>query len=341
MKVLVYSARPYDKQALEAYVGNKHSLFFTDKKLSIDTVAYAEPFDAISLFTSDDASAPVLEKLIDYGVQYIALRSVGFDHVNLQVAAQLGIHVANVPEYSPYSVAEHAVALLLASNRKMIQAQKLIEVQDYRLDGLTGFDIHGKTVGVIGTGNIGLAFCKIMLGFGANVIAYDPVENEVAKGAGVNYVSFHELLECSDVISIHCPLNTATKYLFSAAEFDLMKPTATLINTSRGGIVSTKDLIIALEQGKIAAACLDVYEREKGLFFNDWRNRAINDEEFNKLRSLQNVLITGHQGFLTNEALSGIAKTTLETLDYWEKDLRASNELISREKSTAALYARK
>lgn len=263
MKVLVYSARPYDKQALEKYAVNKHSLSFTDKKLSIDTVGLAEAFDAISLFTSDDASAPVLEKLSDFGVAYIALRSVGFDHVNLPVAAQLGIQVANVPEYSPYSIAEHAVALLLTSNRKMIQAQKLMDTQDYRLDGLTGFDIHGKTVGVIGTGNIGLAFCKIILGFGANVIAFDPVENKVAKAAGVNYVSFKELLERSDVVSIHCPLNTATKYLFSAGEFELMKPNATLINTSRGGIVNTKDLIFALEQGKIGAACLDVTKGRK------------------------------------------------------------------------------
>lgn len=341
MKVLVYSARPYDKQALEEYVGNKHSVAFTDKKLSVETVALAEAFDAVSLFTSDDASASVLEKLSDCGVRYLALRSVGFDHVNLQVAAQLGIQVANVPEYSPYSVAEHAVALLMASDRKIIQGQKLIEAQNYRLDGLTGFDIHGKTVGVVGTGNIGLAFCKIMLGFGAIVIAFDPVENKSAKAAGVNYVSFKDLLEQSDIVSIHCPLNTGTKYLFSAAEFELMKPNATLINTSRGGIVNTKDLILALEQGKIGAACLDVYEREKGLFFNDWRNRTINDEDFIKLRSLPNVLITGHQGFLTNEALSGIAKTTLENLDYWQENLRSPNELTPAVNSPVALDAGK
>lgn len=331
MKVLVYSARPYDKRALEDFIGNKHQLTFTDKKLAVQTASMASGYDAVALFTSDDASGPVLQKLSDVGIRFVALRSAGHDHIDLKVAAQLGIQVANVPAYSPYSVAEHAVAMLMASNRKIIRGQKLIDAQDFRLDELTGFDVHGKTVGVIGTGNIGLAFCKIMLGFGAKVLATDPVESEEAKGAGVKYVTFEQLLKTSDVISIHCPLNNATRYMFSAAQFSMMKPSATLINTSRGGLINTKDLIETLKRGKIGAVCLDVYEKEKGLFFNDLRNVMLTDADFRQLRGFPNVLITGHQGFLTREALTGIARTTLQNLDHWQSQLQPPNELTLME----------
>jgi D-lactate dehydrogenase len=331
MKVLVYSARPYDQKALHEYAQTNHELIFTDKKLGMDAAALAAGFDAIALFTSDDASEQVLQKLSELGVRFITLRSAGYDHVNLKAAAQLGIQVANVPAYSPYSVAEHAVAMLMASNRKMVKAQKLIEAQDFRLDELTGFDVHGKTVGVIGTGNIGLAFAKIMIGFGARVIAVDPVESREAIDAGVTYVSFDELLTTSDIISIHCPLNASTRYMFSAPQFLKMKPTVTLINTSRGALINTHDLIAALTERRLGAVCLDVYEKEKGLFFNDWRNETIIDSDFKKLRSFPNVLITGHQGFLTHEALQGIAKTTFENLDHWRQQRRSPNQLTQLE----------
>lgn len=327
MKVLVYSARPYDKKALKEIIGDWHELSFREEKLSIETAGLANGYDAVALFTSDDASAPVLEVLHDIGVRYIALRSVGYDHVDLPKAESLGIQVANVPEYSPYSVAEHAVAMMMAANRKLIEAQKLMELQDYRLDTLTGFDVFGKTVGVIGTGKIGMAFCRIMSGFGAKVIAFDPIQNAEALALGVTYVGLEELLRTSDIISIHCPLNAHTKYLFSARQFELMKDHAVLINTSRGGIVNTADLITFLRKGKFTAVCLDVYEKEKGLFFNDHRRTVLTDEMFIQLRSFRNVLITGHQGFLTHEALRGIATTTFSNLQSWAAGTVSQNEL--------------
>lgn len=326
MKVFVYSARPYDQPTLQEAKG-KHELLFTEKRLTQETAFYADGCDAVALFTSDDASAPVLEKLNKCGVKYIALRSVGFDHVDLRKAEELGIHVANVPEYSPYAVAEHAVAMLMALNRKLIRGQQLMQLQDFRIDSLKGFDIHGKTVGVIGTGKIGLAFSRIMLGFGAKVLAFDPVKNPEALQLGITYVPLEELLKRSEVVSIHCPLSPATKYLISTPQFNLMKPGAILVNTSRGGVVNTTDLITALDNGKLGAACLDVYEFEKGLFFEDHSNDIIRDPMFARLKNFKNVLVTSHQAFLTSDAIDQIASTTISNLDCWEDKRPCANEL--------------
>lgn len=326
MKIFVFSARSYDRPALAAAAGN-HELFFSEKRLTAETASLAGGCEAVSLFTSDDGSAHVLEILQRLGIRYVLLRSVGYDHVDLPKATSLGMHVANVPEYSPNSVAEHAVAMLMALNRKLIQGQVLIQLQDYRIDSLMGFDICGRTVGVIATGKIGLAFARIMVGFGARVLAYDPEVNQAAVDLGIKYVSFDELLQKSDVISLHCPLTPVTRHLISAKEFQLMKPGALLINTSRGAIVNSVDLISALDSGRLGGACLDVYEFEKGLFFEDHTNDIIHDLNFTRLRSFRNVLITCHQGFLTTDAIGQIAETTMNNADCWANEIFCPNEL--------------
>jgi D-lactate dehydrogenase len=327
MKILVYSARPYDQPVLQVAAAGNHEISFTSERLSLDTVDLACGCDAVAIFTSDDASALVLEKLRANEVRFVLLRSAGYDHVDLTKAETLGIRVANVPEYSPYSVAEHGVTLLMALNRKLIEGQRLMSVQDFRIDSLKGFDIHGKTVGVIGTGKIGLAFTRIMLGFGTNVLACDPVVNNEAIRSGVNYVSLEVLLKESDIVSLHCPLNPSTRHLLAKTQFDLMKKGSIIINTSRGAIINTVDLIDALDNLKIGGACLDVYEAEKGLFFEDHRNDIIHDVNFIRLRNFSNVIITSHQGFLTEEAINQIARTTIQNINCWEGNLPCPNEL--------------
>lgn len=318
MKTFVYSAHAFDRPYLSEAALKKHELAFTEERLAVDTVHYASGCKAVAVFTSDDCSATVLEKLNACGVRFIALRSVGHDHVDLNRAAQLGIQIANVPEYSPYSVAEHAVAMLMTINRKIVESRLLMQLQDFRLDNLTGFDVHGRTVGVIGTGKIGIAFAKIMNGFGTTLLAYDPVKSLVGLAMGIKYVSLEELLRKSDIVSVHCPLNETTRHMLGAAQFSWMKKGSILINTARGAIINTKDLIEVLLDGHLGAVCLDVFENEKGLFFEDHRNDLLQDEQFMKLRSLKNVLITGHQAFLTEEALKGIASATIMNLDYWQ-----------------------
>jgi D-lactate dehydrogenase len=331
MKVIVYSVRPYDKPALECAAQGKHELIFTEERLNASTVDYAKDCDAAAIFTSDDASAPVLDELYRRGVRYLLLRCVGYDHVDIEHATLLGISVANVPEYSPYSVAEHAVAMLLAMNRKLVEGQRLIALQDYRINTLKGFDIHGKTVGIIGTGKIGMVFARIMTGFGATVLATDPQKNQDALALGVRYVTLDELLRISDIVSIHCPLNEFTRHLLGKEAFTLMKPNAIVVNTSRGAVINTVDLIEALGNGKLGGACLDVYEFEKGLFFEDRRGDVIHDLNFSKLRSFNNVLITCHQGFLTEDAITEIAETTIANIDAFQNGIRCKNQLNRRD----------
>jgi len=328
MKVLVYSAHPYEIPFLETAAAKKHELVLTQNKLSLETVHLASGCQAIALFTGDDASAPVLEKLKTLGIRQIALRSAGFDHVDLGAAKKLGINVANVPVYSPYAIAEHAVALLMALNRKLIEGQRLIRSNDFRLNTLVGFDIHGRTVGVIGTGTIGMVFSKIMKGFGTNLIAYDPIQNNESSSMGIEYVSLDELFRRSDIISIHCPLNDHTRYMIAAAQLQLMKRECILINTSRGGIVNTEDLLDALDRGHLGGACLDVYEKEKALFFEDHQKDLLTDDLFARVISNTKVIVTGHQAFLTIEALQGISNTTIENLDSWQAGKKSPNELI-------------
>lgn len=328
MKTLVYSSHGFDQPFLKAASEGVHEMEFTQQPLSIKTVSLAKGFEAVALFSSDNASEEVLKKLHESGVKYIALRSVGYDHVNLNTAKSLGIKVANVPAYSPYAIAEHSVALLMALNRKLLLSQELMKSGDYRLDHLIGFDLYGKTVGVVGTGKIGAAFTQIMNGFGCKLLGYDiEINNELVQSTNIKYTSLEELCELSDVISINCPLNEQTKYLFNKTLFSKMKKGVVFINTARGGVVNTVDLIEAIDLGIIGAAGLDVYENEKPIFFFDHTNSPINDDLFLKLKSYDNVLITGHQAFLTNEALKGITDTTIENLNSWEAKGYSVNEI--------------
>lgn len=329
MKTLVYSIHGFDKPFLENNTTGNHQFIFTEQALNTETADMAAGCEAVSLFTGDVANAGVLEKLYTTGVRYIALRSVGYDHVDLEKARSLGMKVANVPAYSPYAIAEHSVALLLALNRKLFRSRELMSHNDFRLDELVGFDLFGKTVGIVGTGKIGAAFARIMNGFGCKLIAYDPVENEFLKQeTTLRYVNLSELCQTSDIIAIHCPLNQHTKHLFDKTLFSQMKKGVFFINTARGAITDTEALLEAMENGTVAAAGLDVYEFEKPIYFKDLRERSVNDPLFDRLRNHPNVILTGHQAFLTNEALQGIAETTCYNLDSWERSGSSVNDLI-------------
>ena len=328
MKTLFYSTHNYDKSSIEKANSRNLSHEFTNVTLNESTVDLAKGFEAVSLFTSDMGSDSILEKLYGFGVRFIALRSVGSDHISLAKAKSLGFKVANVPAYSPYSVAEHAVALLLALNRKIVIGQQLMQHGNYELDSLVGFDIHHKTVGIIGMGKIGTAFAKIMKGFGCRLLAYDLIEDKkIIQETGIVYASLEEVCLHADIISIHCPLNSFTKYLFNELVFEHMKKGMILINTARGAIINTEHLLKALDNGTIAGAGLDVYEFEKKIFGKDHKTIRINDDLYARLRSYPTVLITGHQAFLTAEALQGIAKTTFENLNCWADGKSSENEL--------------
>jgi D-lactate dehydrogenase len=329
MKTLVYSIHGFDKPFLEKAAKGKLEVVFTESPLNETTAHLAEGYDAVALFTSDNASEKVIEHLYNIGIRFIALRSVGYDHVDIKKAKQLGVKVANVPAYSPYAIAEHAVALILGLNRKLLQGQKLMKKNDFRLDNLVGFDLHGKTIGVIGTGKIGASFARIMNGFGCELLAYDPEPNqELMQQINIEYTSLETVCKKADVISVCCPLTETTKYMFNKSTFALMKKGVVFINTARGGIVNTLDLIDAIEQGIVSAAGLDVYEYEKPVFFKDHSKIEIKDDVFEKLRSFENVLITGHQAFLTNEALEGIANTTIENLTEWQEKGVSKNDIV-------------
>ena len=328
MKTLFYSIHDYDKPFIEKLGLSKHELVFTEESLNENTAHLAQGFEAVSLFTGDSASSKVIDQLFSLDVKYISLRSVGYDHVDLAKAKELGIKVANVPAYSPFAIAEHSVALLMTLNRKIILAQKLMKQNDFRLNQLVGFDLNEKTIGVIGTGKIGAAFIRIMNGFGCKILAYDIAEDdELVKKYNVKYTSLENLYSNSDVISVNCPLNESTKHMFNKTTFSQMKKGVIFINTARGGVVNTQDLLDALDQEIVAFAGLDVYEFEKPIFFYNHSGKEIKDELFEKLRSHKNVLLTGHQAFLTNEALHGIAKTTIDNLNQWSETGSSINEV--------------
>ncbi|MEJ0029091.1 MAG: 2-hydroxyacid dehydrogenase [Bacteroidota bacterium] len=328
MKTLMFSSHRFAEPFLTQSNNKKHDLIYTEQSLNINTAELAKGCEAITLFTSDIGSAEVLEKLSQAGVKYISLRSVGYDHIDLTKARSLKMKVANVPAYSPYSIAEHSVALLMALTRKIILGDELMRKDDFRLDQLVGFDLHGKTVGIVGTGKIGSAFGNIMHGFGCTLLGYDVEKNnELIRDAKITYTSFEELCQSSDVISVHCPLNGATKYLFNKGSFAHMKKGVVFINTARGGIVNTVDLLDALESGIVGFAGLDVYEYEKPIFFYDHKLSKIDDALFQKLRNHPRVLLTGHQAFLTNEALTGIADTTIANLDAWAAGGISKNQI--------------
>ncbi|MFZ4076592.1 MAG: 2-hydroxyacid dehydrogenase, partial [Legionellaceae bacterium] len=276
-------------------------------------------YDALCCFVTDCLNQEVLHTLAGYGIRLIALRSAGFDHVDLTAAKLAGITVVRVPKYSPEAVAEFAVTLMLVLNRKILSTYMQGLENNFSLDGLVGFNLYQKTVGIIGTGNIGTAFAKIMHGFGCRLLAVDPEPNDFCRSLGVEYVSLDEALKASDIISLHCPLNDQTLHLIDEKACAKMKKNAMLINTGRGALCDTQALIQALESNHLGYAGLDVYEKEKGLFFKDHQGEPLHDALFLKLRSLPNVLITPHQAFLTQEAVENIVKTTIDNLTAFER----------------------
>jgi D-lactate dehydrogenase len=327
MKVAVFSIKAYEQPFLERSTRKPLKLTFMSDSLSVETVSKAKGFDAISVFTNDDLPAEVLEKLASYNIKHITTRAAGYDNVDLDSAKQLGIKIANVPEYSPYAIAEHAIAMILALNRKIVQADKNIKDYDFRLDRLIGFDLHGKTAGIIGSGKIGGIVLKILHGFGCNLLACDLNPDAELQKIGVKYVELKELLNKSDIISVHSPLNPSTKHLIDREKIAQMKDGVMIINTSRGSVLKTVDIIEGLESKKIGYLGLDVYEFEKGLFFFDHRDDTPKDQLFSHLQSFKNVLITGHQAYLTQNALQNIADTTIDNLICWSSKKASPNEV--------------
>lgn len=316
MKTLVYNARPYDREFLDkANAGAEHQLDYLEARLDAQTAHLAEGYPAISAFVNDDLGAASLGVLAGLGVKYIALRCAGFNQVDLTAAAECGLQVARVPAYSPYAVAEHAVALILALNRRIHRAYQRVREQNFSLDGLLGFDLHGKTVGIVGTGQIGAVLARILHGFGCRLLAYDVLPNPACQALGVVYVPLEQLCAESEIISLHCPLTPVTHHLIDAARLASMRQRVMLINTSRGGLIDTAAVIEALKSGQIGYLGLDVYEEEADLFFRDLSSRVLQDDLFARLLTFPNVLITGHQAYFTAEALSRIAETTLANLD--------------------------
>lgn len=328
MKTAIFSSHKFEKPFLIQSNKAGHELLFFDMRLTQHTASFAKGCEVVSLFVSDDASAPVLDILFDLGIKYIVLRSAGFNNVDLNRANELGIRIARVPSYSPYAVAEHAVALMLALNRKLIHAHNRIAEMNFSLDGLTGFDMEGKTAGIIGTGKIGAIAARILHGFGCRLLAFDKHENEEIKQKyQVEYTDCMSLCKQSDIITLHVPLNEQTKHLINKSCIDCMKQGVMLINTSRGGLVNTKDVIQALKNGRIGYFGMDVYEEEEGLFFEDHSEDILQDDTIARLMTFQNVLITSHQAFLTGTALKNIAETTMFNLDCFEKNISCENEV--------------
>jgi len=332
MKSAVYSSKPYERPFLDAANdGPKHELVYLDATCSATTAGLARGCPAVSIFVGDDASAPVLKALHAGGARLLALRSAGFNHVDVAEADRLGLTVLRVPAYSPHAVAEHAVGLMLTLNRKFHRAFNRVREQNFALDGLMGFDMHGRTAGVVGTGKIGEVVCKILTGFGCHVLASDPVKNPGCEAMGVRYVSLPDLYAQSDIITLHCPLNPATKHLVNATALAAMKPGVMLINTSRGGVIDTRALIAALKKGHVGSVGLDVYEEEGDLFFKDLSERVIHDDVFVRLMSFPSVLITAHQGVFTHEASTAIAQTTIGNVtDFESGRVQESNRVTTR-----------
>ena len=319
MRALVYSTRAFDRRALEVANAGRHNLEFVEASLRERTAGLAEGFEAVVIFSQDEASSAVLETLHSCGIKLVTLRAAGFNQVDLEAADRLGIAVARVPAYSPEAVAEHAVALMLCLNRKIHRAYNRVRERNFALDGLMGFDMKGKTASVVGTGRIGIAACRILLGFGCRVLAFDVEPSEEVRALGVEYATLDELLRASDIVSLHCPLTPKTRHLIDADALAMMKDGAMLINTSRGAVVDTSAVIAALKARTLGSLGIDVYEEEGDLFFKDLSSEILDDEVFARLLTFPNVLVTGHQGFFTREALANIAATTIQNLSDFDR----------------------
>ncbi|QLL11879.1 2-hydroxyacid dehydrogenase [Pseudomonas chlororaphis] len=318
MRTILFSSQNYDRDSfLGAELPPGLELQFQAARLSLDTAALAEHHEVACAFINDDLSAPVLEQLAAGGTRLIALRSAGYNHVDLAAAKRLGLSVVRVPAYSPHAVAEHAVALILALNRRLHRAYNRTREGDFSLHGLTGFDLVGKTVGIVGTGQIGATFARIMAGFGCQLLAHDPFPNPEVEALGARYLSLPELLAQAQIISLHCPLTADSKHLINRQSLARMQSGAMLINTGRGGLVDTPALIEALKNGQLGYLGLDVYEEEAQLFFEDRSDLPLQDDVLARLLTFPNVIVTAHQAFLTREALAAIADTTLHNIAAW------------------------
>lgn len=328
MKAAFFSTKTYDQEYFEkCNQGTDHDLSFFETSLNNRTASLANGFEAVCVFVNDTLDKPTIEKLSEGGIKLIALRCAGFNNVDLEAAATNDIKIVRVPAYSPQAVAEHAVALILTLNRKTHKAYNRVRENNFSLERLIGFNLYGKTVGIIGTGIIGIAFAKIMLGFGCKIIAYDIMPSEELKDLGITYEGIDDLLSKSDIISLHCPLNAETHHLLNAEAFEKMKNGAMLINTGRGALIDTSAVVDALRNEKLGYLGIDVYEQESGLFFKDHSETVNKDDDFLRLLSFPNVLITGHQGFFTKEALEQIATITLENLTDFEQGNEFKNEV--------------
>ncbi len=328
MHVSVFSTKPYDRRFLDAAnAAAGHRLSYLEAHLSIDTASLAEGADAVCVFVNDEVNGDVLASLASKGVRLVALRAAGFNNVDLEAARHQGITVTRVPAYSPHAVAEHTIALMLTLNRKIHRAYNRVREGNFALEGLLGFDIAGRTAGVVGTGRTGEVVCRILTGFGCTVLAHDPQPNAACAEMGVRYVPLEELLSLSDIVTLHCPLTPATRHLINARSLQRMKHNVMLINTSRGAVIDTRAVLQGLKDGTIGHLGLDVYEEEADLFFEDLSQRFIGDDVFARLLTFPNVLITGHQAFFTEEALTNIAETTIGNITAFERTGQTVHEI--------------
>lgn len=328
MKIAFFDTHKFEqeifKKSNEVF---NHEIIFFDTRLTEKTVSLAAGIPCVCAFVNDRLNEKVIQSLSGTGTRLIALRSAGYNHIDLNAALACKIKVVRVPEYSPYAVAEHALALILSLNRKIHRAYHRVRDANFSLEGLVGFDLHKKNIGIIGTGRIGAVFAKILTGFGCQIYAFDKTENNELKKMGIKYVPLDDLLKNSDIISLHIPLNSETRYLINDRALSLTKKGVMIINTSRGALINTKSLIQFLKNGHIGYAGLDVYEEEEGLFFGDFSEQILQDDQLARLLTFPNVLMTSHQGFLTQEALQNIAMTTLENISDFENNKPLKNEV--------------
>ncbi len=329
LKIAFYDTREYDREAFtEANRQFLYNIDFFDFHLTEKTALTAKGYDVVCAFVNDTLNKKVISILKECGVKFIAMRCAGYNNVDLNAAKEAGIKVARVPAYSPHSVAEHAVALLMSLTRRIPQAYMRTRTGNFTLNGLTGRDLNGLTAGILGTGKIGKIMAQILKGFGMNIVAYDvyPDAKWAAKN-GVTYVTLDKIFTDSDVLSLHCPLNESTKHIVNDKSLALMKRDAVIINTGRGALIDSKALVYALKKQRIGGAALDVYEEESAYFFDDWSVNVIRDDVLSRLMTFPNVIITGHQAFLTSNALSAIAETSLTNVKEFEEGKKLSNEI--------------
>ncbi|EPR66362.1 2-hydroxyacid dehydrogenase [Cyclobacterium qasimii] len=328
MKIAVFNVHNWEKEYLQNANNGQHALKMFETYLSSDTVDLARGCNAVCIFTEDNASAPILDRLYEFGVRFVALRCAGFNNIDVPHAQKLGIRMARVLEYSPYAIAEFTVGIMLALNRKLIRTHYRIMEMNFSLNGLVGFDMNGKTVGIIGIGKIGRVVAKILHGFGCKLLAYDVVEDpDLIEQYGLTYTSLDELCNQSDIITLHAPLTKETHHLINEDKIAKMKKGVMLINAGRGGLVNTQDVINGIKSGQIGYFGMDVYEGEKGLYFEDHSEDILQDDSMARLMTLRNVMISSHQAFLTDTALKNIARVTFENLACFENGKVCSNEI--------------